>query len=159
MAVVEALKQFRPYIRGRRFRVRTDHAALRYFYRAPNPIGKQATWLDLLGEYNFQIEYRAGSKHQNADSLSRRSCRSCAFCSKAPAVECLRTCATGTDLAPEMVLGPSVMDHWSPDALRQSQAVDNELGEIVSWRTSSDVAPPWSDVIRCSDTTKEYWNQ
>ena len=63
MAVVEVLKQFRPYMLGRRFRVRTDHAALRYFYLSPNVIGQQARWLDLLDEYNFQIEYRAGSKH------------------------------------------------------------------------------------------------
>ena len=139
MAAVEALKQFRPYILGRRFRVCTDHAALRYFYRAPNLIGQQARWLDLLGEYNFHIEYCAGSKHQNADALSRRSCRSCAFCSKASAVECLRTCATEADLAPEMVLGPSPIDPWSPDALRQAQAVDSEVGKIVSWRTSSSV--------------------
>ena len=132
MAVIEALKQFRPYILGRRFRVRSDHAALRYVYWAPNLIGQQARWLDLLGEYNFQIEYRAGSKHQNADALSRRSCRSCAFCSKAPAVECLRTCATEADLAPEMVSGPSPVDPWSPDALRQAQAVDSDVGEVVS---------------------------
>ena len=118
MAVVEALKQFRPYILERRFRVRTDHAALWYFYRAPNLIGQQARWLDLLGEYNFQIEYRAGSKHRNADALSRRRCRSCAICSKAPAVECLRTCATEADMAREMVLEPSPIDPWSPDALR-----------------------------------------
>ena len=159
MAVVAALKQFRPYIHGQRFRVRTDHAALRYCYRAQNLNGQQTRWLDLLDEYNFQIEYRAGSKHQNADALSRRSCRSCAFCSKTSAAECLRTCATEADLAPEMVLGSSVMDPWSPDALRQVQAVDSEVGEIVSWRTSSDVAPTWSVDIRCSDATKEYWNQ
>ena len=63
LAVVEALRQFRPYILGRRFRVRSDHAALRYFDKAQNFIGQQARWLDLLGEYDFQIEYRAGSKH------------------------------------------------------------------------------------------------
>ena len=51
------------------------------------------------------------------------------------------------------------MDPWSPDALRQAQAVESEVGEIVSWQTISDVALPWSDVIRCSDATKEYWNQ
>ena len=41
LAVVEGLRQFRPYVLGRDFRVRTDHAALRWFQRAANLIGKK----------------------------------------------------------------------------------------------------------------------
>ena len=48
LAVVEGLRQFRSYVLERHFRVRTDHAALRWFQRAPNLGGQQALWLDLL---------------------------------------------------------------------------------------------------------------
>ena len=56
LAVVEALRQSRPYIMGRHFRVRSDHAALCRFQRAPNLVGQQARWLDVLGEFEFVIE-------------------------------------------------------------------------------------------------------
>ena len=56
LAVVEALRQFRPYILGRHFRVRSDHAALRRFQRAPNLVAQQARWLDVLVEFDFAIE-------------------------------------------------------------------------------------------------------
>ena len=59
------------------------------------------------------------------------------FVLKRQPLNVLTTCATEADMAPEMVLGPSPIDPWSPDALRQAQAVDSEVGEIVSWRTSS----------------------
>ena len=39
-------------------------------------MGQQARWLDLLAEYDFRIEHRAGSQHNNSDSLSRRPCGS-----------------------------------------------------------------------------------
>ena len=56
LAVVESLRQFRPYVLGRHFRVRTDHEALRWFQMAPNLVGQQARWLDLLGEFDFYVE-------------------------------------------------------------------------------------------------------
>ena len=42
LAVVEGLRQFRTYVLGRHCVVRTDHAALRWFLRAPNLVGQQA---------------------------------------------------------------------------------------------------------------------
>ena len=48
LAVVEALQQFRPYALERHFRVRTDHAALRWSQRASNLVKQQVRWLDLL---------------------------------------------------------------------------------------------------------------
>ena len=89
LAVVEALRQFRPFVLGRHFRFRTDHAALPWFQNALNLIGQQARWLNLFGEYNFEVEYRPGYKHGNADSLSQRSCRSCVFCREPGDVECM----------------------------------------------------------------------
>ena len=53
LAVVKGLRQFRPYVLGRHCMIRTNHAALKWFWRAPNLVGQQARWLDLLGEFYF----------------------------------------------------------------------------------------------------------
>ena len=48
LAVVKGLRQFRPYVLGRHCMIRTDHAALKWFWRAPNFVGQQARWLDFF---------------------------------------------------------------------------------------------------------------
>ena len=74
LAIVYFLKYFKQYLLGRAFKVRTDHAALTWLRRTPEPIGQQARWLEQMEEYDFVVEHRAGSSHSNADSLSRRPC-------------------------------------------------------------------------------------
>jgi len=54
--------------------LRTDHAALTYLIKTPNPVGQSARYLTTLAEYNFSIQYRPGNSHRNADALSRRPC-------------------------------------------------------------------------------------
>ena len=77
LALVHFVKEFRPYLLGRRFVIRTDHAALRWLQKTPEPIGQQARWLESLSEYDFEIQHRAGKSHGNADALSRRPCKQC----------------------------------------------------------------------------------
>ena len=89
LAVMEVPRQFIPYVLGRHFRVRDNHAALRWCQRAPNLVRQQTRWLDLLGEFDFDVEYRPGYMHGNADALSRRSCRSCLFYREPRETECM----------------------------------------------------------------------
>ena len=74
LAVVYFLKQFKQYLLGRRFTIRTDHASLTWLRRSPEPIGQNARWLEQTEEYDFQIVHRPGAQHGNADALSRRPC-------------------------------------------------------------------------------------
>ena len=90
-AVVEAMRQFRPYVLGHHFRVRANHAASCWFQRAPNLVGQQARWLDLPSEFDMEVEYRPGYKYGNADALSYRSYRSCLFCRESNEIECMAT--------------------------------------------------------------------
>ena len=76
LGVMFGLRIFRHYLLANHFLLRTDHAALTSLLRSPEPIGQQARWLDTLAEYNFEIKHRAGSQHNNSDSLSRRPCGS-----------------------------------------------------------------------------------
>jgi hypothetical protein len=84
--VVFGLRKFRQFLLARQFVLRTDHAALTYLLRTPEPVGQQTRWLDLLAEYDPVIERRAGTAHGNANALSRRPCVSrevgeCSQCS------------------------------------------------------------------------------
>jgi len=63
LAVVYFLKYFRQYLLGRSFIIRTDHAALTWLKKTPEPIGQNARWVELLEEYTFQIQHRPGDKH------------------------------------------------------------------------------------------------
>src|SRR5271165_3571642 len=74
LAIVFGLKKFRPFLLGRKFLLRTDHAALTSLLKTPEPVGQQARWLDLLVEYPMDVQHRAGKQHINADALSRRPC-------------------------------------------------------------------------------------
>jgi hypothetical protein len=76
LAVVIFTKQFEPYLYGQPFVLRTDHAALTWLQNFKKPEGMLARWLATLQQCNFvKIEHRAGTKHTNADSLSRiKSC-------------------------------------------------------------------------------------
>ncbi len=72
-ALIFGLKHYRQYLLGRQFKVRSDHAALRYLRSATELIGQQGRWLATLEEFDFKLEHRAGLLHGNADSMSRKT--------------------------------------------------------------------------------------
>ena len=71
LAVVLFTRQYRHYLLGRPFTVRTDHGSLMWLLNFKEPQGQLARWLEELGQYDMQIVHRPGRQHSNADSLSR----------------------------------------------------------------------------------------
>ncbi|KAK3003881.1 hypothetical protein RJ639_018645 [Escallonia herrerae] len=53
--------------------MRTDNTAVSHFLSQSKLSSKQARWQELLAEFNFMLEYRAGSTNSVADALSRRA--------------------------------------------------------------------------------------
>ena len=74
LAVVTFTQQFRHYLLGRKFRIRTDHSALRWIISFREPVDQMARWIELLSQYDYELSHRAGKKHNNADALSRQNC-------------------------------------------------------------------------------------
>ena len=77
LAIVYFVKYFKQYLLGRKFLIRSDHAALQWLRRTPNPVGQQARWLEQLAPFDFEIQHRPGTRHGNADGLNRNPCRQC----------------------------------------------------------------------------------
>ena len=56
-AIVHALKMWRHYLLGRRIVLMTDHSGLRYLIDQPKFNVRQARWMDLLSEFDFEIKH------------------------------------------------------------------------------------------------------
>lgn len=71
LSIVVFTRQFRHYLLGRSFTVRTDHGSLAWLYRFKEPTGQLGRWLEELGQFDMTIQHRPGVRHSNADALSR----------------------------------------------------------------------------------------
>jgi len=176
LAVVKAIKHFHAYLYGRKFLIRTDHSALRWLLEFRHPEGQVARWIESLQQYNFTIEHRPGSRHGNADALSRRPCwgDACKHCDRLETQE-------GLKMSPEEALmqkpmqSPDTCSHILPVAalnlvsgaagnrssteLRQAQLNDREIKPVLEWMERSQERPTWEEIAPHSDSTKVYCAQ
>ena len=74
LAIITFIQYFRYYLLGKQFLIRTDHSALRWIMTFKDPVDQMARWLEIMAQFDFKIEHRAGKKHSNADALSRVPC-------------------------------------------------------------------------------------
>lgn len=71
LAIVWAVKHFRPYLYGRKFLIITDHRPLTWLFNVKDPGSRLTRWRLILEEYDYEIIYKEGKANSNADSLSR----------------------------------------------------------------------------------------
>jgi len=72
LAIVWAVKHFRPYIYGTKFMIVTDHKPLIWLFSVSNDPGSRLIrWRLKLEEYDYEIIHKAGRANANADALSR----------------------------------------------------------------------------------------
>ena len=71
LAIVWAVKYFRPYMLGYPCTVLTDHAACVSLLNTPRPSSKLARWAMTLQEMDLSIKHRSGDTNASADALSR----------------------------------------------------------------------------------------
>ena len=178
LAIVEFMKQHRHYLQGARFCVRTDHAPLRSVIRAKDPEGQLARWIEFLSTFDFEIQYRSGQQHQNADALSRRPCDDrCKWCVGWKAQKQVTFVHVGVQTEvhapnqdseqPANCEGP-VGDRcgtvkfepmWTSTFLREQQERDSYLKVIIGWKKASERKPLWEDVSPQSRAVKALWAQ
>jgi len=72
LAILRALKKWRPYPMGRHLKVKMDHDSLKYFLDQILSLEEQKKWVTNMLGYDFDIIYRKGKQNFVADALSRR---------------------------------------------------------------------------------------
>src|SRR5436190_9412409 len=75
LAIVWAVKHFRPYVYGTKFKIVTDHKPLIWLFNVNDPGSRLIRWRLKLEEYDYEIIHKAGRANANADALSRNVTR------------------------------------------------------------------------------------
>lgn len=71
LAIVQALKKFRVYLLGIKFKILTDCAAFQRTMSKKELTSRIARWALLLEDYDYIIEHRPGTRMKHVDALSR----------------------------------------------------------------------------------------
>ena len=71
LAVIFFLQYYKYYLLHRPFILHTDNRALTWIRSLESPTGMILRWLEVLASFDFTIKHRKGTRHGNADSLSR----------------------------------------------------------------------------------------
>lgn len=72
LAVVKGIENYRHYLLGKEFLLRTDHKALTFLKTCKSPTTRLLRWAMKLQEFDYRIEYIKGEENA-ADGLSRSS--------------------------------------------------------------------------------------
>ena len=149
LAVVFFTRQFRPYLAGHHFTLRTDHGSLTWLRNFKEPEGQLARWLERLQEFDFDTVHRRGRKHTNADALSRLPCTQCG--------------RENHSTAPALVAVTGILpsERRSLDELRQLQLADATVGLVLQSK-EADKKPAPDKVKALSPASRrlfQLWNQ
>ena len=69
--VVHSLVHYRHFLLGRRFNLRIYHLSLHHLFTQPNLNARKRCWMELLCEYDMEIDHVKGKENVVADALSR----------------------------------------------------------------------------------------
>ena len=165
LAVVQSIKHFHPYLYGRHFLVRTDHASLQWLLNFKALEGQLAKWMQKLGEYDFEVKHRKGAEHGNADALSRWPCfsESCKYCKRVEVKSNTQQSLNGDGDNGESYNVARIQANASsaPDLgiTKEAQLEDPEIRVIVQLIKESETKPKWEKISSYSPAVKVYWGQ
>jgi ribonuclease HI len=71
LAIIEALKKFRTYLLGIKFKIKTDCSAFTMTMKKKDLVTRVARWALLLEEFDYVLEHRPGNSMKHCDALSR----------------------------------------------------------------------------------------
>ena len=134
LSIHEYVTYFKEYLYGKKFIVRTDHKALVFMNTTKKAISPQfQTWLANLSEYDYELKYRKGEEHGNADGLSRINGSLCAQCQ----TRHTEAKAEKTRVRHIFMIGKTE----SMDKLLEVQQNDKDFVELKKWIEDSNYVP------------------
>ena len=183
LAVIKFTRQFRHYLLGRKFLLRTDHGSLAWLFRFKAPVGQLARWLEEVSQYSFDILHRPGIKHANADALSRPPeescdcdcykagndvtklpCGGCPYCTKIHQ-EWAKFVEDVDDVIPlaiRQIQNEEVEEkqEWfpksTPEEMQELQRKDKDLKPLFEWFEKDD-RPSRNQIMIESPAVRNYW--
>jgi hypothetical protein len=72
-AMVHALKIWRHYLIGNKCDIYTDHKSLKYFFTQAELNMRQRRWLELIKDYDLNIQYHPSKANIVVDALSKKN--------------------------------------------------------------------------------------
>jgi hypothetical protein len=70
VAIVHALKMWRHYLLERKFILMIDYSGLKYFFHQLRLNVRQARWMALINEFDFEMKHIKGKDNKVTDALS-----------------------------------------------------------------------------------------
>lgn len=88
LAIVVAVRTWRPHLLGRHFTIQTDQKSLRFLLEQRILTPEQQKWMGKLDGYDYKITYKPGVTNKVVDALSRRMHSPClnSICSQQTAL-------------------------------------------------------------------------
>ena len=71
LAVLFAIRKFRPYLEGYKFVAITDHSVLTWLKNRMEPTRRLARWVLEMQQWDFEIVHKRGALNHVPDVLSR----------------------------------------------------------------------------------------
>jgi len=132
-AVVFVLKIWRHYLYGSRFEVFSDHKSLKYLFDQKELNMRQRRWLELLKDYDFELNYHPGKANVVADALSRKTLHMSAMMVKElELLEQFRDLSLVCELSPKSVkLGMLKIDSEFLISIKEAQKVDVKFVDLM----------------------------
>ena len=162
LAVVMGVQHCHHYLLGNKFKIRTDHGSLRWLMNFKNPEAQTARWLNILSKYDFDIEFRQGTKHGNADGLSRRHpCEKecCRKCSRAEEVDAShRACALQINDPLDSKIDETWVEGVSNEEIIEMQRADVNISKVIKWLENG-CRPSWSEIKEKNRRLKSLWHE
>ena len=168
LAVVTAVKHWRPYILGHKVLLRTGNAAVSWMKSVKNPTGQVARWLEVIECFELEVQHRPGRLHTNCDALSRVPCKVCARQEAQSELHSCNssdpTCMVASKNSTKQASSSKADDDqtpatdWEPEMLRQKQLLDPDIMPILS-SVESGIKPDWADITALSSKGKTLWRQ
>lgn len=182
LAIITFTRQFRHFLLGNTFILRTDHNSLIWLLNFKNIEGQLARWIEELSQYNIILQHRPGKDHGNADALSRipddlnlcndykpgvelnqLPCGGCHFCKRAK--QQWTTFENDIDYVVPLTIRSvdnlnaiplGLSDMFIPEELAEEQDKDYDLYKIKTWLESG-IKPSQKELSLSSPSVRYLW--
>ncbi|RLN41627.1 gag-pol [Panicum miliaceum] len=129
-AVVHALKIWRHYMIGNKCKIFTDHKSLKYIFTQRDLNLRQRRWLELIKDYDLDIQYHLGKANVVPDALSRKGQANMVIARLMPQELCWEMARLNLGIVTHAETMTMEMEPTLEQEIRKGQLADAKIKEI-----------------------------